>query len=149
MTVYGTPVKFARSRASRDALVSLSIVAVQALTTAGSASASHWPGFAQKTWTTWMNDSASADIAPSWSQARTTNPGCAKGPRASSSRPRISPKLVGLCGGVRCDASDWHYHRRTPIDRHHVTEPRHSRRNFSPDWFGQCRLPRELWRGHH
>ncbi|MDJ0325353.1 PKD domain-containing protein [Cryobacterium sp. PH31-AA6] len=38
--------------------------------------ASEWPGFAPTTWANWMNSTARANSAPSWSPALTSTPGC-------------------------------------------------------------------------
>jgi hypothetical protein len=37
---------------------------------------SGWTGFTASSWVQWMNATATADSAPTWSAARTSNPGC-------------------------------------------------------------------------
>jgi hypothetical protein len=43
-----------------------------------------WPGFTATTWRQWMNATATANKAPSWSQGLTSTPGCVMAPWGSS-----------------------------------------------------------------
>ncbi|CAN5482744.1 hypothetical protein BH10ACT6_BH10ACT6_15080 [soil metagenome] len=43
-----------------------------------------WNGSTIKTWTAWMNEVATANAAPSWSQGLTSSPGCVMAPWGSS-----------------------------------------------------------------
>ncbi|MBC7763338.1 MAG: PKD domain-containing protein [Candidatus Saccharibacteria bacterium] len=92
---------------TKNAIVAGTITANAAVTpieptvqAAVTASASDWPGFAPRTWTEWMNTTAATNAAPSWSQARTSNPGCIMAPWSSS----VNGTVVRIEGNTLVDA---------------------------------------------
>ena len=63
---------------------------------------SAWPRYATPRWTQWMNTTAVANSAPSWSRGRTANPGCTMAPWGDS----VSGSTVQISGDTIIDARD-------------------------------------------
>ncbi|WP_314853585.1 PKD domain-containing protein [uncultured Microbacterium sp.] len=59
-----------------------------------------WPNSATRSWAQWMNDTARANAAPSWSAALTSNPGCTMAPWGSS----VNGAVAQVSGNTIIDA---------------------------------------------
>lgn len=59
-----------------------------------------WDGYTTVNWKSWMNATAIANNAPSWSQGRTANPGCVMAPWGSS----VNGSTVTVVGDTVIDA---------------------------------------------
>jgi len=64
------------------------------------ASGSDYPDFQAETWNQWMNQTAKANAAPSWSKGLTANPGCVMAPWSES----VNKPTVQVTGDTLIDA---------------------------------------------